>query len=147
MSQFTVSVLINRSQQDVFDFLSDAANFQRWMPMMQSAAWTSSGQPGVGSTGKGIMKMAGREMVLQLEITQWDEANRLGFKILNSPFPLKALEYVYSMEPENGRTRLTQDGEFEMVRFLKFAAGPMGNMYVNSNQKELNNVKQLLEGS
>ena len=39
MRKFTVSVFINNSQQDVFDFLSNVANFQRWMPIMQSAAW------------------------------------------------------------------------------------------------------------
>jgi len=123
MQKFTVSVLINRSQQDVFDFLSDAANFQRWMPMMQSAAWTSSGEPGVGTTGRGIMKMAGREMELLLEVTQWDAPGMLGFKILNVPFPLEATEYVYRLEPEGGGSRLTLDGEIEMVRFLRFTAG------------------------
>jgi hypothetical protein len=29
MQKFTASVLINRSQQDVFDFLSNAANYQQ----------------------------------------------------------------------------------------------------------------------
>jgi uncharacterized protein YndB with AHSA1/START domain len=52
MGKFTVSVFINRSQQDVFDFLSNAANFHRWMPHMQSAAWASSGAPRIGTTGR-----------------------------------------------------------------------------------------------
>jgi uncharacterized protein YndB with AHSA1/START domain len=30
MGQFTLSVFINRSQQDVFDFLSDPANLSKW---------------------------------------------------------------------------------------------------------------------
>ncbi|MGE5377599.1 MAG: SRPBCC family protein, partial [Bacteroidota bacterium] len=93
MGKFTVSVCINRPPQDVFDFLSNAANFQRWMPHMQSAAWISSGEPGVGATGRGVMKMAGREMELRLEITRWDAPGLLGFKILNVPFPLEATEY------------------------------------------------------
>jgi len=83
VQKFTVSVLIDRSQQDVFNFLSNPVNFEQWMPLMQSAAWTSSGAPGVGTTGRGIMKMAGREMELLLEVTQWDAPNRMGFKILN----------------------------------------------------------------
>jgi len=70
MQKFTASVLINRSQQDVFDFLSNPTNLQQWMPLMQSAAWTSSGEPGVGSTGRGIMKMVGQEMELLLEVTR-----------------------------------------------------------------------------
>ncbi len=113
---------------------------------MQSAAWTSSGEPGVGTTGRGIMKMAGREMELLLEVTQWDVPGRLGFKILNNPFPLEVMEYVYRLEPEDGGTRLTLDGEIEMVRFMRFAEGLMGKMYVKSNRNELNTAKQLLEG-
>jgi carbon monoxide dehydrogenase subunit G len=92
MGRFTVSVFIYRPQQDVFDFLSNAENFQRWMPLMQSATWTSSGEPGVGTTGRGVMKMAGREMELLLEITRWEAPGLLGFKILNVPFPLEATE-------------------------------------------------------
>jgi carbon monoxide dehydrogenase subunit G len=145
MGKFTVSAFINSSQQDVFDFLSNAANFQRWMPHMQSAAWTSGGEPGVGRTGRGVMKMAGLEMELVLEITRWDAPGLLGFKILNVPFPLEAMEYVYRLEPKDGRTRLTLDGEIEMVRLLRFATGWMGKMYVKSNGHELNTVKQLLE--
>jgi hypothetical protein len=51
MGQFSVSVFINRSQQDVFDFLSDPVIKHKWMPMLESAAWASSGEPGVGTTG------------------------------------------------------------------------------------------------
>ena len=89
--------------------------------------------------------MAGRELELLLEVTRWDAPSRLGFKILNNPFPLEAMEYVYRREPEDGGTRLALDGEIEMVRFLGFAAGLMGKMYVNSNGNELNTAKQLLE--
>jgi len=85
-------------------------------------------------------------MALLLEVTQWDVPGRLGFKILNNPFPIKAMEYVYRLEPEDGGTRLTLDGEIELVRFLRFAGGLMGKMYVKSNRNELNTAKQLLEG-
>jgi len=145
MHMFTTSVFINRSPQRIFDFLSNPVNFERWMPLMQSAAWTSSGEPGVGTTGRGIMKMLGREMELLLEVTRWDVPGRLGFKILNNPFPLEVMEYVYRLEPEDGGTRLTLDGEIEMVRFMRFAEGLMGKMYVKSNRNELNTAKQLLE--
>jgi len=145
MHRFTTSVFINRSPQHLFDFLSNPVNFERWMPMMQSAMWTSSGEPGVGTTGRGIMKMAGREMELLLEVTRWDVPSRLGFKILNNPFPLEAMAYVYRLEPDDGGTRLTLDGEIEMVRFMRFAGGWMGKMYVKSNRNELNTAKQLLE--
>ena len=147
MQKFTVSVIINRSPQDVFDFLSNPVNFQQWMPLMQSAAWTSSGEPGVGTTGRGIMKMAGQEKELLVEVTRWDPPNRWGFKIINAQFPVEATDYVYRLEPEDGGTRVTLDGEFEMVGILRFTAGLMGKMYAKSNGHELNTAKQLLETS
>ncbi len=58
MDKFTVSVFINRSPQDVFDFLSNPAIKHKWIPMYESAAaWTSSGEPGVGSTFRTIIDL------------------------------------------------------------------------------------------
>ena len=51
MGKFTLSVFINRSQQDVFDFLSDPANISKWDSDFESAEWTSSGEPRIGTTG------------------------------------------------------------------------------------------------
>lgn len=84
-------------------------------------------------------------MELLLEVTRWNVPSRLGFKVLNNPFPLEAMEYVYRLEPEDSGTRLTLDGEIELVRFMRFAEGLMGKMYVNSNGRELDTAKQLLE--
>ena len=145
MPKFTASVCINRSPQDIFDFLSKPDNFQQWMPNMQSAAWTSSGEPGIGSTVRAIMKMAGKEMELLVRITRWDPPNRWDFKILNPMFPLKVMEHVHRLEPEDGGTRVTVDGEYEVVNRLRFAAGLMGKMAAKMNGRELNKAKQLLE--
>lgn len=145
MGKFTVSVLINRSQQDVFDFLSDPAIKHTWMPMLESAAWTSSGEPGVGSTVRAMMKMAGKETEMRIEVTQWDVPNRYGYKMLNVPFPMKAMAHSFRLEPEDGGTRVTQVGEFEMVSILRFATGWMSKFATKMNGSELKTLKQLLE--
>lgn len=145
MGQFSVSVFINRSQPDVFDFLSDPAIKHKWMPMVESAIWTFSGEPGVGSTVGAIMKMGGKETEMQLEITQWDVPNRYGYKVLTVQFPLKAMAHSFRLEPEDGGTRVSQVGEFEMVSILRFTAGLMGKMASKINQNELNTAKQVLE--
>jgi uncharacterized protein YndB with AHSA1/START domain len=145
MPKFTASVCINRSPQDTFDFLSKPANFPRWMPNMHSAAWTSSGEPGIGSTVTAIMKMAGKEMALLVEITRWDPPNRWDFKILNPVFPLKVMEHVHRLQPEDGGTRVTVEGEYEVVSLLRLAAGSMGKMAAKRNGQGLHTAKQLLE--
>jgi ribosome-associated toxin RatA of RatAB toxin-antitoxin module len=145
MQKFTVSVFINRPQQDVFDFLSNAANYPQWMPLLQSGEWASAGEPGVGSTFKGTMKVMGKEMALETEITRWDSPNCLSMKFLKAQFPFESMEYVYKLKAENGGTRVTLDGEYEMAAMLGFAAGLMGKTAAKSNGNELNTLKQLLE--
>ena len=145
MQKFTASVFVNRSQQDVFDFLSNPAIKHTWMPMLESAAWTSSGEPGVGSTLGAIMKMAGKETEMRLEITQWDVPNRYGYKIHTVMFPMKAMAHSFRLEPEDGGTRVSQVGDFEVVGLLRFAAGLISKMASKINQNELNTLKQLME--
>jgi uncharacterized protein YndB with AHSA1/START domain len=113
---FTFSVFINRPRQDVFDLLSNPENCRQWMPPMQSAAWSSSVGPGVGSTGRGIMKTVGQYTDLQLEVTRWDPPRCYGIKVLNMQFPFETTEYVYTLEPEDGGTRLNLDSDVEWVR-------------------------------
>ena len=147
MGKFTVSVFINSSQQDVFAFLSNPVIKHKWMPMLESAAWTTSGEPGVGSTVRAMMKMGGKETEMRLEITQWDVPNRYGYKMLTVPFPMKAMAHSFKLEPENGGTRLSQVGEFEVVGILSFASGLMGTFATKMNGSELQTLKQLLEAT
>jgi uncharacterized protein YndB with AHSA1/START domain len=141
VGKFAFSVFINRSQQDVFDFLSNPAIKPKWMPVLQSAAWTSSGEPGVGSTVLAMMNMGGKETEMRLEITQWDVPSRYGYKMLTVPFPMKAMAHSFKLEPEDGGTRVSQVGEFEMVSILGFAAGWMGKFATKLNGSELKTLK------
>ena len=60
MYKFTKSIFINRSQQDVFDFLSNPANLTKWASVVEFAEWTSTDIPGIGSTYKQVVKFLGR---------------------------------------------------------------------------------------
>jgi hypothetical protein len=51
MAMFTLSVFINRSQQEVFDFLSRPEFLHHPTALMQSAACASSGEPRIGAIG------------------------------------------------------------------------------------------------
>ena len=115
MAMFTFSVFIKRPSQDVFDLLSNPGNCQQWMPPMQSAAWTSSKWLGVGSLGRGTIKMAGQDTELKLEVTRWEPPKRYGIKILNVRLPFEITEYMYTLVPEDGGTRVTLECESEWV--------------------------------
>ncbi len=115
MAVFTFSVFIDRSPHDVFDLLSNPGNCQQWIPPMQSAAWTSNGGPGVASTGRGAIKMAGQDAELQLKVTGWEPPKRYGLKIINVQLPFETTEYMYTLTAEDGGTRVTLECESEWV--------------------------------
>ena len=87
MYKFTKSVFVNRSQQDVFDFLSNPANLSTWQPAIESAKWTATGMPGIRSTYSVLAKMLGGKTEGLFEITQWDPPNRYSYKSVKLAFP------------------------------------------------------------
>jgi hypothetical protein len=115
MAMFTFSVFIDRPQQEVFDLLVAPVNIHQEMPLMGSAAWASNVEPGVPSTGRGIMQMVRQETEIIPQITEWDPPCRYGIKIRNEQFPFEVMQYVYILALEDGGTRVTVDCESEWV--------------------------------
>lgn len=145
MPRFEASVVIDRSPQEVFDYVTDPTHVPEWMEEIQSAEWTSKGQPDVGSTMTARMKSRNRGRELQLEVTQWDSPTGYEDRMLTPMFPLKDMRHEYRFEPNGDRTRLTVNGEFEMVGGLTFAGGLMRRMATKFNQRHLEAAKRALE--
>ena len=57
---------------------------------MQSAEWSSQGQPDVGSTMTARMGSRGEGRELKLEVTKWDPPMSYDDRMLTPMFPLKA---------------------------------------------------------
>ena len=81
VQKFTLRVFINRSRQNVFDFLSDPANVPKWHSDFESAEWISSGVPGIGSTYRASGKRLGSAKDGFFEIVQWDRPTRYSYKV------------------------------------------------------------------
>ena len=74
------SVSINRSPQDVFDYVGDPANDANWLSGTESSAWTSEPPHGVGSTQESVVRFLGRRIEGTNEITIWDPPKTMGLK-------------------------------------------------------------------
>ena len=145
MPNFAASVVIDRPQREVFDYLTDPSHIPEWMEEMQSAEWSSEGQPDVGSTMTARMgsRNPGRE--LQLEVTKWDPPTGYGDRMLTPVFPVKGMRHEYRFAPDGNRTRVTLNGEFTMVGGLRFAGGLMQRVAAKFNQRHLDAAKRVLE--
>lgn len=61
MGKFALSIFINCSQQDVFDFFSHPANLSKWSSALDAAEWTSGDAPGIGSVYRASGKRLGSD--------------------------------------------------------------------------------------
>ena len=145
MQKFTVSVFINRSQQNVFDFMSDPANLPNWDSDFESAEWTSSAAPGIGSTYRASGRRLGSEKDGWFEIVQWNRPNRYSYKVKERMFLFERAETAITLKPKDNGTEATYEYQFEIVGRLKFTEGLVAKMGKKRIEGNLDTAKRLLE--
>jgi uncharacterized protein YndB with AHSA1/START domain len=145
VQKFTVSVFINRSQQNVFDFLSDPANLPNWDSDFESAEWISGGVPGIGSTYRASGRRLGSNKVGWFEIVQWDRPHSYSYKVKERMFLFERAETAITLKPKGNGTEATCEYQFEIIGRLKFAEGFVARMGKNRIEGNLDAAKRLLE--
>jgi carbon monoxide dehydrogenase subunit G len=145
MYKLQTSVFINRVPQDVFDFLSNPANVSKWQPTIESAEWTSTGVPGVGSTYKQVIKFLGRNSESAFEITAWDRPNHYSYKASKLPFPVDSIETVFSLTSQENGTQVTCDAQIASVGAFRFMEKAIGKQAEKQDRINLDTAKHTLE--
>jgi carbon monoxide dehydrogenase subunit G len=144
MFEFEKTILINRSPEEVFEFLTNPANEPKWRDSSISGEWTSDGPIGVGSTQHTVSKVLGREMETTSEVTVWDPPNEYGWKSVGGQMPFEATQ---KFESKEGGTQLTFSGQAEVGGFFKLAEGLVGKQLEKMMDKDMNGLKVYIEGS
>jgi carbon monoxide dehydrogenase subunit G len=141
MVNFDETISIDRSLQDVFEYISDPANETEWRDA-ELAEWTSEGPHGVGSTQRSVSKLLGRSLDTIVEVVAWDPPNRAAFKSVGGPFPF---EYSVTLEPEGEGTRLSMQGQGDVGGFFKLAEGLIAGRMQKQFSKDFKTLKSVLE--
>jgi carbon monoxide dehydrogenase subunit G len=142
MYKFEKSIMINRPQQEVFDYITDPAKSAEWQSGVSSGEWTSDGPPGVGSTFRTSARYLGRNMDSELEITHWDPPNRVSFKVASGPVPA---EFTNTLEAQDDGTLMSLTAQAEFGGFFKLAEGLAGRQLEKQIDSDLSALKLLLE--
>ena len=142
MATFGKSVLINRPQQEVFDFVSDPTKNVEWQSIALSAEWTSKGPIGVGSTLHSVDRFLGRKMESTAKVTIWDPPNRTTMKSASGPF---AFEIAFELESKENGTQLTMSVTAEFRGFFKIAEGLAARQAQKQIDTDLEALKLVLE--
>jgi len=136
------SIIINRPQQEVFDFLTNPANNAQWQSAAEATEWTSEGPPGVGSTYRSVIRFLGRKIDSTNEITIWDPPHLYGFKSVSGPFPVGG---TMKLESQENGTQLTWTFQVEFGGFFKIAEGLVGKRAEKQFDTSFDALKLLLE--
>jgi carbon monoxide dehydrogenase subunit G len=142
MVSFEVEKIINRSQQDIFDYVSNPANDVKWQGSAKSSEWVSEAPYGVGSQVHAVNRFMGRDIDSMLEITAWDPPGAYGQKSISGPIPF---EINMQLEAQDEGTRLTIRGNAEAGGFFKLAEGLVGKQLQKQIEKDFETLKQVLE--
>lgn len=78
MFTVTETVSIQRSPQEVFEYLTNGRNRPQWDTTVISEELTSAGPVGVGSTIHTRMRAVGREVDFDWRVTHFDSPTRMG---------------------------------------------------------------------
>ena len=144
MFKTRISVSIDRTQEDVFDYVTDPANDAQWQSSVQSSEWASQPPHGVGSTQNSVLKFLGRKIDSTVEVTAWDRPNNYGFKVIEGPVPFQGVVGL-TTSGESG-TELTMEIEAEFGGFFKLAEGLVGKQLEKTLDTDFNALKLVLEG-
>jgi uncharacterized protein YndB with AHSA1/START domain len=145
MGEFAFSVFINRSQQDVFDFLSDPANLSKWNSSFESAKWASSAAPGPGSTYRVSAKLLGAKKEGLFEIIQWDRPNCYSYQMNQRAFPIEQMLSAVTLQPKSNGTQVTFESHYELAGILKYAEGFFAGMGKKQDSRNFETAKKILE--
>lgn len=141
MATFENTVMIARSIEDVFGFLSDLENIPKWNYAIVETRKVSEGPVGVGTTYHQVRSVPSRSEE-RLEITTYSPPRQLEIRGQLGPFASR-LFYVLAVTPDG--TRLTNTVEVELRgpgRLLGRVAVPRVREAVAANLRKL---KELLE--
>jgi uncharacterized membrane protein len=142
MIKIEKSVLINRPQQEVFDFVTNLSNDPQWQSSIESVEQVSDGPIGVGSTWRYVSKYLGRKNETEIQMTSYEPPRHSTVKAVSGPIPF---ENTHTFQAQDGGTLLTFTGQAEIGGFFKMAEGLAGKQLEKQIESDAAALKKLLE--
>jgi hypothetical protein len=142
MVKIEESVFVNRPVTEVWKFMSNVENGPKWDRGVLAARVTSEGALGIGSRIEIRRQFFGRQRVGRLQISEWEAAKTVEFKI-NVGQATATQRYTFDSF-ENG-TKLTQTAELDFIGWWKLISPLLLRMLKRDGREDLANIKRILE--
>lgn len=110
MSQFTESIEISASPEQVWDILADIGSICEWNPGVEHSEQTNPGDVGVGATRR--CELGGKNY-LNEEVVVFDSPRRLTIRITDTNLPFNSADIRFSLEPNGSDTIVTVSPDYQ----------------------------------
>jgi uncharacterized membrane protein len=137
-----MNVIINRSIEEVFSFVSEVDKIPLWAGPVTEAKWTSEGPVGVGSTSTKVQHILGRSMESDYEVTEYEQNKKFSEKTTSGPLDI---ESRIILAAANGGTNVTVEAQIEAGGFFKIAEPVLAKVVKRQVKTDFENLKDMLE--
>ena len=137
------SIEINRPLEEVFNYLSEAANFPEWTAHTLEVRKDTPGPPQQGDGFTVAIKSLGRRFETPYERTSYEPNRRYTDRAVGGPIPNQQWDYTF--QEVSGGTRLTRAVEAKPGGLLKLLEPLQRRTVKRQLRKDLQTLKDLLE--
>ena len=137
------SIEINRSLQEVFDYVSDVGNYPKWMAHALEVRKDTEGPPQQNDRFIVAIKSVGRRFETPYERTSYEANRRYTDRAVGGPIPNQRWECTFQEVP--GGTRLMRAVDAEPGGLLKLLEPLQKRALKRQLRKDLQTLKDLLE--
>lgn len=144
------SIIIDRSPEAVFAFLSVRKNDPVWMASVVESEWLETDQDlgapiGIGRRGRMVMKGMGRRLEYIDEVTDYQPGRRIAHRTVEGPLHLMTACLTESIGDGCRATVVGETDNFIGGRLGKLANPIVGRIVRRGFRTDLARLKQILE--
>ena len=129
---------------EVSAYAADPTNAPEWYDNIESATWETDPPLRVGTRVAFVARFMGRQLTYTYEIVELVPEDRLVMRTAEGPFPMETT-YTWVSTAE-GYTRMTLRNRGEPTGLSKLVAPIMVGAIRRANNKDLNQLKTILQG-
>jgi uncharacterized membrane protein len=142
MKNLEVQVWIDRPVRDVYAYVADFDRWPEWRSDVVGGKLLTEGPMRVGSQARGVAKVLGRPISIDVEVTALQPGIRFGYRPINGPLRTSNL---YTFESQAGGTLVVLTDDIGLNGILKVFLPVMPAFVRSVYRKNLAGLKATLE--
>jgi carbon monoxide dehydrogenase subunit G len=135
---------VHRPLEEVFSFVGDFANAERWDPGVASSRALTDGPAGVGSRYELIVVFNGKRLPMTYEVTAFDPPHRV--ELRGTGFTVNALDDI-RFEPTERGTRIRYTADLRLRGPLRLGEPLLRSRFEETGRRAMEGIREALGGA